>query len=82
MMFLLMFEIGRRSSLFPILKVKLVVKAAIAIGAKLLWKLPAIVERAKLGSLTMSPREISPAPVSCVVFSPVKGLEERIQIRS
>ena len=74
-MFLLMFEIGRRRRRFPILKVKEVVNAAIAIGARLLWKLPAIVERASDGSLTISPRLISPAPVSCIVFSPEKGFE-------
>jgi len=48
------------------------VNAAIAIGARLFWKLADIVERAMLGSDRMSPSEISPCPdhvpdVSCCV---------------
>jgi len=68
-MFRFMLEIGRRSNLFPILKVIEVVNAAIAIGARLFWKFEDIVSRASCGSERMSPREISPAPDTVSVCS-------------
>lgn len=77
MMFLLMLLIGLRSSRFPTLKVIDVVNPAIAIAARLLLKLPAIVERARDGSLRISPRLISPWPVVTIEdeASPANGFD-------
>ena len=66
-MFLLMFPIGLRRSLFPNLKPTPVTRDATAIGTRLACRVADITPSACPGWLTMSPSEISPAPTVCWV---------------